>query len=45
MASNPILRARLERVGMGCIPPAAGLAALDAALHQFTSTGKQSIID
>ena len=39
MASNPTLRARLERVGMGSIHPVQGLTALAMALHHLNSIG------
>lgn len=42
MASNPTLRARLERVGMGSIRPAQGLTALALALQQLDSKGQYS---
>ena len=40
MASNPVLKARLERVGMGQIQPVAGLQALQTSLLGLSSTGK-----
>ena len=40
MASNPTLRTRLERVGMGSIHPVQGLTALAMALRNLNSTGE-----
>lgn len=39
MASDPGLQAKLERVGMGIIHPASGLAALASVLSQMGITG------
>ena len=39
MASNPTLRAWLEKVGMGCIHPPSGLHALASVLCRFRFAG------
>ena len=44
MAASSVMKSRLERVGMGAIPPAAGLTALGSALGHLNSTGSRYLL-